>query len=51
MIAQEAVEGEDYASGGSEVVFDGLGEAESVDVMLYSNLDDADFADAIVEFT
>lgn len=45
------MEGEDYASGGTQVVFDGLGEAASVEVTLYSDLDDADFADAIVEFT
>lgn len=51
LIAQQAMEGENYASGGSEVVFDGLGEATSVEVTLSSDLDDADFSDAIVEFT
>lgn len=51
LIAQEAADGEDYATGGIEVVFDGLGEASSLDVALHSDLDDVDFADAIVEFT
>lgn len=51
LIAQEAMDGQAYASGGSEVVFDGLGEASSVEVTMHSDLDDVDFTDAIVEFT
>lgn len=51
LIAREAGDGEEYATGGIEVVFDGLGEASSVDVALYSDLDGVEFADAIVEFT
>ena len=50
LIAQEGEEGESYASGGSEVVFDGLGEASNVEVQLSHDLDNVSFPDAIVEF-
>lgn len=51
LIAQEAADDETYANGVVEVVFEGLGEESSVDARLDSNLDNATFTDAIVEFT
>lgn len=51
LIAQEAADDETYVTGLSEVVFDGLGEETSVEVTLSSDLDNATFTDAIVEFT
>lgn len=51
LIAQEAVTDGDYAAGGSEVVFDGLGEESSTEISISSDLDNTTFTDAIVEFT
>ena len=51
LIAQEAITAGDYVAGGSEVVFDGLGEESSAEISISSNLDNTTFTDAIVEFT
>lgn len=51
LIARAAEENEQYSTGISEVVFDGLGDEASVEVTVSSNLDNATFTDAIIEFT
>lgn len=51
LIAQEAVSDGGYLAGGSEVVFDGLGEESSIEISVSSDLDNTTFTDAIVEFT
>lgn len=51
LIAQDAVDEGDNPTGGSEVVFDGLGDASSVEVTLSTDLSNVTFTDAIVEFT
>ncbi|CAM9781211.1 unnamed protein product, partial [Ectocarpus sp. 13 AM-2016] len=51
LIAQETLDGEDYASDVSAVVFDGLGESSNIEVTLNDDLDNAGFADAIIGLT
>lgn len=51
LIARAAVDDEQYSTGTSEVVFEGLGDETAVAVMVSSNLDNATFTDAIIEFT
>lgn len=50
LIAQAAGENKEYSTGISEVVFEGLGDETSVEVTVSSNLDNATFTDAIIEF-
>lgn len=51
LTGREAMDDEAYVSGGSEVVFNGLGDKSSLNVTLASNLDSVTFTDAMVEFT
>lgn len=51
LVAQEAGTDEEYVAGGSEVVFDGLGEESSAEISISSDQDNTTFTDAIVEFT